>query len=310
MSLKQRDETGSLSIKAYEFMNHLCEEAGERELPAQLVKTFLYICIHDDCTQAELAAATQMSASSVSRNISWLSARHRLGKEGLGWVRRYQDSRDHKAKRVCLTQQGKQVRSKVVKPLAHAGMPQESHNDFFLKAEVTFSDGRNELAEEGSFLEGKGVVYLYPYADQDDYETREVAARGRIISILHSEASLEEIHEWLDSESQDFCDAGNTLRYLLDWDNETRVRLETYRVLILEWFEVSEKYRGKGLGLLLAKKLIYAAGGRGQCLLIQPMQHDNKGKNDVKRLERFWQAISEEAVYDNDNYTVYVEVFD
>lgn len=81
---------------------------GEREFPLQLAATLLYVASHDGCLQEELMEAISMSPSSVSRNVTWLGPRHRLGKEGLKLVRRERDTDDYKRWRLFLTPEGQQ----------------------------------------------------------------------------------------------------------------------------------------------------------------------------------------------------------
>jgi DNA-binding MarR family transcriptional regulator len=95
--------------RIYRGFEILRSSAGERELPAQLLSTFLWAASHDGCYQSELEAATSMSSSSVSRNLAWLSTKHRLGKPGFDWLRKEKDKRNPKRYRVFLTLNGKQV---------------------------------------------------------------------------------------------------------------------------------------------------------------------------------------------------------
>ena len=83
--------------------------AKEREFPAQLVSTFLYIASHNGCRQEDLMDGTSMSSSSVSRNVTWLGPRHRLGKEGLKLVYREIDPDDPKRYRIYLSRKGEQM---------------------------------------------------------------------------------------------------------------------------------------------------------------------------------------------------------
>jgi len=94
-------------LKAY-LLTEVLRATGEREFPLQLASTFFWIAAHDGCRQED---ATSMSSSSVSRNVSWLGPRHRLGKDGLKLVRREKDSRDPKRYRLFLTPKGKQLSS-------------------------------------------------------------------------------------------------------------------------------------------------------------------------------------------------------
>jgi len=81
----------------------------EREFPAQLVSTFLYICSNNGCRQEDLMKATSMSSSSVSRNVTWLTNRHRTGKPGLKLVYREVDPDDPKRFRIFLSSKGVQI---------------------------------------------------------------------------------------------------------------------------------------------------------------------------------------------------------
>lgn len=93
---------------------------GEREFPMQLASTFLWIAAHDGCRQEDVIAATSMSPSSVSRNVTWLGPKHRLGKEGLKLVRRERDPDDPKRWRLYLTPKGLQFSRLIEKQLTSA----------------------------------------------------------------------------------------------------------------------------------------------------------------------------------------------
>ena len=97
-------------LKAY-LLTEVLRATGEREFPLQLASTFFWIAAHDGCRQEDLVKATSMSSSSVSRNVSWLGPKHRLGKDGLKLVRRERDSRDPKRYLLYLTPKGKQLSS-------------------------------------------------------------------------------------------------------------------------------------------------------------------------------------------------------
>lgn len=91
--------------------------ATEREFPAQLVSTFLYICTHNGCRQEDLMEATSMTSSSVSRNVTWLGPKHRLGKDGLKWIYREVDPIDPKRYRLYLSRKGEQIAKLLEKTL-------------------------------------------------------------------------------------------------------------------------------------------------------------------------------------------------
>ena len=81
----------------------------DREFPAQLLTTFLYIATHNGCKQEDIITDTAMTSSSVSRNVTWLGPRHRLGKEGLRLVYREKDPSNHKRYQIFLTRKGEQI---------------------------------------------------------------------------------------------------------------------------------------------------------------------------------------------------------
>jgi DNA-binding MarR family transcriptional regulator len=59
----------------------------DKEMPAQLLSTFLFIAAHEPVETLVLGKAIGMATSSVSRNTDWLSANHRLpNKVGLGLI--------------------------------------------------------------------------------------------------------------------------------------------------------------------------------------------------------------------------------
>ena len=85
----------------------LLRSTGEREFPAQLMSIFFWIAAHNGCKQEDLVKACNMSASSVSRCVTWLGPRHRLEhRSGLKLVRRERDPKNYKAWRLYLTPKG------------------------------------------------------------------------------------------------------------------------------------------------------------------------------------------------------------
>jgi len=85
----------------------LLRSTGEREFPAQLMSVFFWIAAHNGCKQEDLVKNCNMSASSVSRCVTWLGPRHRLEhRSGLKLVRRERDPDNYKAWRLYLTPKG------------------------------------------------------------------------------------------------------------------------------------------------------------------------------------------------------------
>ena len=89
------------------FIVELLRSTGEREFPAQLMSIFFWIAAHNGCKQEDLVKCCSMSASSVSRCVTWLGPRHRLEhRSGLKLVRRERDPDNYKAWRLYLTPKG------------------------------------------------------------------------------------------------------------------------------------------------------------------------------------------------------------
>ena len=59
----------------------------DKEMPAQLVATFLFIAAHGPVDTVTIADRLKMNSGSVSRNTDWLTTNHRLKtREGLGLI--------------------------------------------------------------------------------------------------------------------------------------------------------------------------------------------------------------------------------
>jgi DNA-binding MarR family transcriptional regulator len=100
--------TSEACYRCYLIMEIL-RSTGEKEFPLQLASCFFYIASHDGCLQEEVVAFTKLSASAVSRNVSWLGSHHRLEhRQGLKLVRRERDAADYKKFRCFLTPKGQQ----------------------------------------------------------------------------------------------------------------------------------------------------------------------------------------------------------
>ena len=98
--------TNNNLYRAYLVME-LLRSTGEREFPLQLASVFFWIAAHNGCNQSKVAKAVGMSASSVSRCITWLGPKHRLEhRSGLLLVRREQDPNNYKAWKLFLTPKG------------------------------------------------------------------------------------------------------------------------------------------------------------------------------------------------------------
>ena len=79
----------------------------QREIPGQLVSTFLYIASHDGCHKQALEQELGMTTASSSRNTDWLSdGRMGIKHQGLGLITKEQDGR---RQRLRLTPRGKDL---------------------------------------------------------------------------------------------------------------------------------------------------------------------------------------------------------
>jgi DNA-binding MarR family transcriptional regulator len=79
----------------------------QREIPGQLVSTFLYIASHDGCHKQALEQELNMTTASSSRNTDWLSdGRMGIKHPGLGLITK---ERDGRRQRLRLTPKGKDL---------------------------------------------------------------------------------------------------------------------------------------------------------------------------------------------------------
>ena len=185
-------------------------------------------------------------------------------------------------------------------------------NDYLSDAETTFSISDCSELEHGAFLEGKSTATWYPNFEDDDFDTVEVIAEAKVASVLHQGYSPQTIELWLDNHSDDFNSAGALLCELLDWDSESldeEIKTCTTRIIILEKFEVKEKYRNKGLGKFLARKILYSAAAKGECVVVQPDLGKENG-NEPERLIKFWLGLDKGMKYSAQFNTIYTSIFD
>ena len=79
----------------------------DKEIPAQVIATFLYVASHDDCLKGDLEKALAFSTASGSRNTDWLSEFHRLNKAGLGLIVKYRDPTNRRRQILKLSPTGR-----------------------------------------------------------------------------------------------------------------------------------------------------------------------------------------------------------
>ena len=186
------------------------------------------------------------------------------------------------------------------------------NKDFLSNAQTIFTISDCSEPAYGCFLEGKSTATWYPNFEDDDFDTEEVIAEAKIASILHSGYSSQLIWEWLDNHSMDFEWAGELLLELLDWDGEKfdeEIRCSTTRIIILEKFEVKEKYRNKGIGKFLARKILHSAAAKGEFVVVQPDLWAENG-NEPERLIKFWLGLDKGMKYASKFNTIYTSIVD
>lgn len=89
----------------------------EREVPAQVISTFLYVATHDKCHKVALEEDLELSTASASRNTDWLSTHHRLGKPGLGLIEKVYDPSNRRRLQLALTPRGKTLVKRIKEQL-------------------------------------------------------------------------------------------------------------------------------------------------------------------------------------------------
>ena len=94
--------------QAVEFFRSFDNE-NTKEIPAQVIATFLYVASHDDCNKIDLEKSLNMSSASGSRNTDWLSDQHRLSKPGLGLIIKYRDRTNRRKQVLQLTAKGRKL---------------------------------------------------------------------------------------------------------------------------------------------------------------------------------------------------------
>ena len=92
-------------LEALEFVRTIDED-----IPIQTLSVFLYVSVNGpQCKQTDLTEWLGMAQSTVSRNVSYLSKRNRLGKAGLGLVESMENPDDRRYKIVRLTPKGQKL---------------------------------------------------------------------------------------------------------------------------------------------------------------------------------------------------------
>ena len=98
---QQTSRTTAKLLQAFELLRLM-----DREIPGQLVSAFLYIASHNPCHKQAMEEDLGFKVSSGSRTTDWLSNYHRLGKPGLGLIKKGQDPANRRRVLLELTPKG------------------------------------------------------------------------------------------------------------------------------------------------------------------------------------------------------------
>lgn len=79
----------------------------DREFPAQVMATFLYVAMHEDCHKTALEEDLGLTTASGSRNTDWLTTQHRLSKPGLDLIIKEVDPTNRRRTTLRLSPKGK-----------------------------------------------------------------------------------------------------------------------------------------------------------------------------------------------------------
>lgn len=85
----------------------------DREVPAQVVATFLYVAMHDGCHKSALEEDLGMTTASGSRNTSWLTKHHRLKKPGLDLITKEVDPTNRRRTILRLSPKGQALINRI-----------------------------------------------------------------------------------------------------------------------------------------------------------------------------------------------------
>jgi DNA-binding MarR family transcriptional regulator len=81
----------------------------DRQFPAQVLSSLLYIASHDNCHKQALEEDLDITTASSSRNTDWLSDYHRLRKPGLGLIIKEEDPGNGRRQQLKLSPKGRRL---------------------------------------------------------------------------------------------------------------------------------------------------------------------------------------------------------
>jgi DNA-binding MarR family transcriptional regulator len=100
----RRQQTDAKVLRVLTALEKLREL--NREFPAQLLSTLLYVASHKDCHKQAMEEDLDLTTASGSRNTDLLSHSHRLGREGLGLIIKEPDPSNGRRLQLRLTLEG------------------------------------------------------------------------------------------------------------------------------------------------------------------------------------------------------------
>lgn len=126
-------------VASQTLLKRLSDSTQNPTMPLQQIQLFLHVAHHGEVLMEDLAAATGVEQSSVSRNVTILGD-GRPNKPGYGLVRSYEDPHYRRRKFVCLTEKGKSL----AWDISHTAAPSEASDEV---APQLFSfEGRTSVA--------------------------------------------------------------------------------------------------------------------------------------------------------------------
>ena len=82
---------------------------GFQDVPLQAMAVFWYVATYQNCNKKDIEQYFDMSKSSASRMTDYISRYHRLGKAGLGLIKKVSDPKDKRRTFLKLTRKGKDL---------------------------------------------------------------------------------------------------------------------------------------------------------------------------------------------------------
>jgi DNA-binding MarR family transcriptional regulator len=98
----------------------------DREVPGQLIATFLYIASHEYCHKTALEEDLKFETSSSSRNTDRLSKENRLGEPGFNLIIKEQDPTNRRRLQLRLTKRGQRLIDQIKEDLYGIETPELS----------------------------------------------------------------------------------------------------------------------------------------------------------------------------------------